>query len=310
MTRPDRALRQGLNRRAGQIASLRAFLGERGVIEVHTPLITASGITEVHIDSLRLADGRFLRTSPEYHHKQLLADGAGDLFELGPVFRAGEHGPLHREQFLMLEWYRLGWSWRELAAEVVELITALVGARPLRWLAWRELAVQALGFDPLTEPQALARILDPAPPGLDPGQQLDWLFSLRMQPTLVGRQTVIVHDFPACQAALAKIRPGPPDLAERFEVFVDGVELANGYQELTDPIEQRRRFEADNARREQLELSPMPIDDALLAALERGLPECAGVALGVDRLLMLADGRTRLDEIGAEPGRSEQAGSP
>lgn len=260
-------------------------------------MITATGITEVHIESLRLADGRFLRTSPEHAHKALLAQGSGDIFELGPVFRAGEHGRLHREEFLMLEWYRIGWTWRQLSDEVLALLTALLGeTRPVHRIRWQELARREMGFDPLTDPDAAAASLEDAPAGMDTGQKLDWLFSMRMQPGLGTQDVTIVHDFPASQAALARIQPGNPPTAERFEVFVAGVELANGYQELTDPEEQRRRFEQDNARRRRLGQTTMPIDERLLEAMVDGLPECAGVALGVDRLLMLVDGRDALPE--------------
>ena len=267
--------------RARQIAQIRRFFQRRGVTEVQTPLITRAGVTDVHLQSLALADGRFLRTSPEYAHKRLLAEGLGDLYELGPVFRAGEHSRLHREQFTMLEWYRVGWSWDRLAEEVIELIAEVAGERPV-------------GFDPLAGSDRLNAALGEAPDDMDMPEQLDWLFSFRMQPSLPEHGVTVLYDFPICQAALACARPDQPEVALRFEVFADRVELANGYQELTDAIEQRRRFEDDNRRRRALGMPAMPIDVELLAALERGLPECAGVALGVDRLLMLANGQTSL----------------
>lgn len=290
--------RTPLQHRAQQIATIRSFFAERAVTEVHTPVITDKGITEVHIQSLQLDDGRFLRSSPEFVHKQLLARGSGDIFELGPVFRAGEHGRLHREEFLMLEWYRVGWQWQQLADEVLALIATLVedGQRPIERIRWQDLAQRTLGFDPLTDNVNATRALSEAPENLDPGEQLDWLFSLRMQPKISSHSITVVHDFPASQAALAKVNDDPLTAA-RFEVFVDSVELANGYQELTDPIEQRRRFEQDNQRRQRLGLPSMPVDEDLLGALERGLPDCAGVALGVDRLLMIADNRSELGYI-------------
>jgi len=284
--------------RAGHVARIRRFFDQRGVIEVQTPLITRSGVTDVHLQSLALADGRFLRTSPEHAHKRLLADGMGDLYELGPVFRAGEHGRLHREEFTMLEWYRVGWSWDELAGEVIELISGFAPQRPVNWIRWRDLAGQALGFDPLTRPQRLEAALRDAPADLDTPEQLDWLFSFRMQPSLPDHGIAVVHDFPISQAALACAHPDHPEVALRFEVFVDRIELANGYQELTDPEEQRRRFNHDKRRRQSLGMPDMPIDTDLLAALERGLPKCAGVALGVDRLLMLANGESALPSEG------------
>lgn len=287
--------------RAELSARIRAHFAARGILEVQTGLITRYGVTEVHLASLALDDGRYLRCSPEFAHKRLLASGLGDLYELGQVFRAGEHGRLHREEFTMLEWYRLGWDWQRLAGEVLELITLALGAaRPVQWISWRQLALQSLGFDPLDNPGACALALAEAPAGMDRPEQLDWLFSLRIQPRLPADSVIVVHGFPACQAALARLDPDDPGVAQRFEVFVDRVELANGYQELTDPVEQHTRFEHDQQRRMRLGLPAMPIDATLLDALERGLPECAGVALGFDRLVMLAAGDDQLLDI--EPG--------
>lgn len=280
---------------------IRRFFDQRGLTEVRTPVITASGVTDVHLQSLRLLDGRFLRTSPEYAHKRLLAAGVGDLWELGPVFRAGEHGRLHREEFLMLEWYRVDWHWRDLACEVIELMRALdTGqrlSRAVEFRSWRELGRETLGFDPLHDRAAVQAVLRRAPGEMDLPEQLDWLFSMHMQPALEGRGIVVVHDFPACQAALARLDPDDPELAQRFEIIVDGIELANGYQELTDAGEQARRFAEDNRRRARLDLPDMVPDRNLLDALERGLPNCAGVALGFDRLLMLLAGARKIEEI-------------
>ena len=288
---------EGQRRRAELAERIRRHFQATGAVEVHTPLITPCGVTDVHLQSLELADGRYLRTSPEFAHKLLLAEGFGDLYELGPVFRAGEHGRLHREQFTMLEWYRVDWSWRELADEVLRIVElALPAPRPVEWIEWRSLAQRALGFDPLHDARERETALADAPAGMDLPEQLDWLFSLRMQSSLPAASAVVVHDFPACQAALARLKPGDPAVAERFEVFVDRVELANGYQELSDPEEQRRRFEDDNRRRTMLGLPPMPLDESLIAALEAGLPDCAGVALGFDRLAMLADGAQALPD--------------
>jgi lysyl-tRNA synthetase class 2 len=296
--------------RAQLLTRIRAHFAARDALEVQTRVITRCGVTDVHLASLALEDGRYLRTSPEFAHKRLLASGLGDLYELGPVFRAGEHGRVHREEFTMLEWYRLGWSWRRLAEEVLELVqSALAQPRPVQWSSWRQLARQSLGFDPLTEHSARETVLADAPTGMDLPEQLDWLFSLQIQPQLPQTGAVVVYDFPACQAALARLKPGDPVVAERFEVFVDRIELANGYQELSDPAEQRERFDRDNLRRSRLGLPPMPVDEALLAALERGLPDCAGVALGFDRLLMLVAGADSLDAVDACSDDAETPGS-
>ena len=255
-----------------------------------TPLVTEAGITDVHIESLRLADGRFLRTSPEYAHKRLLAAGAGDIYELGPVFRAGEHGRRHREEFLMLEWYRIGWEWSVVADEVLALI-ADVTARsdwPIEFIAWQSLFARETGVDfEAAGEQELRSAAPGAPERLDLPELLDWVFATRLQPALPPGRLTVVHDFPACQSALARLKPGQPQWAERFEVFAGPLELANGYRELTDPVEQRRRFDEDNRRRRAMGRTPMPVDLALIQALERGLPACSGVALGVDRLMML-----------------------
>jgi len=276
-------------RRAHALDRIRAFFAERGVIEVQTPVITAAGVTDVHIDSMRLADGGFLRTSPEYAHKRLLADGMGDLYELGPVFRAGEHGRHHRPEFVLLEWYRLGWDWSRLAREAVDLVRYVLQEQCWRVeiLPWRDAVQRAVGsrIDP-RDAAAVRAAAPEAPDGLDLSGLLDWLFACRVQPRFAPDALTIVHDYPACQAALARLKPGSPDWAERFEVFAGGLELANGYRELTDPAEQRRRFESDNRRRRELGRPTMPIDERLVGALEQGLPECAGIAMGFERLLM------------------------
>lgn len=291
--RPD-ANREALAFRAGLLEAIRAFLRRRGVLEVTTPLATRFGVTDPHLVSRVLAGGGYLRTSPEYAHKRLLAAGSGDIFEIGPVFRASEHGPLHLGEFTMLEYYRVGLDWRALASEVVELLAACGLHRPARFLAWRELARRVLGVDALAEDRLESLTAD-APAGLDRAGKLDWLFALRLQPALPPNAITIIHDFPPEQAALARLRPGSEPVAERFEVFAGTVELANGYQELTDPEEQRRRFEADNQRRGMLGYPPMPADPRLLKALAAGLPECAGVALGIERLIMVLRG---LDDLG------------
>ena len=286
--------------RAHMVDGIRRFFARRGVLEVVTPTITEAGVTDVHIESVALADGRFLRTSPEYAQKRLLAAGLGDLYELGPVFRAGEHGRRHREEFLMLEWYRIGWEWSALAEEVLELVRELTSAQ--RWterhIAWRELMLEHAGLDPQhASDQDLRAAAADAPENLDRPELLDWLFATRIQPGLPADQLTVVHDFPACQAALARLKPCEPQWADRFEIFAGNLELANGYRELTDPAEQRHRFEADNRRRNLLGRSPMTVDRPLLAALEAGLPECSGVALGVDRLMMISQSASDIADV-------------
>lgn len=290
----------GLARLRARLArAAREFFDERGVLEVHTPLITDAGVTDVHIDSVAVAGDRFLRTSPEYAHKRLLAAGVGDLYELGPVFRGGERGRVHRCEFTLLEWYRVDRDWQSLAGETVELIDALAPApgRTVEFVRWNDLVRRETGLDYARADDAtMARACAEAPAGLDEPEQLDWLFATRVQPRLRADAITVVHHFPAVQAALARRDPDDPAWAERFDVFAGTLELANGYRELTDAREQRARFESDNRRRVALGRRPMPIDEPLLAALDAGLPECAGVALGFDRLVMLAAGA---DELGA-----------
>lgn len=284
--------------RARLVRAIREFFASRGVAEVLTPVKTMYGVTDVHIESVALADEGYLRTSPEYAHKRLLAAGVGDLYELGPVFRAHEHGRRHRTEFTLLEWYRVGWTWSRLAEEVLELVESVTPDH--RWrrrtVSWQALMVERLGTEPTTAGASELRgLASDAPPGLDTSELFDWLFATRVQPSLPQDQLTVVHDYPACQAALARLRPDAPEWAERFEVFAGPLELANGYRELTDAAAQRERFEADNRRRGKLGRSAMPIDERLIDALEAGLPECSGVALGFDRLAMVAAGS---DDIG------------
>ncbi|MGY6589063.1 MAG: EF-P lysine aminoacylase EpmA [Wenzhouxiangella sp.] len=275
--------------RARLLASIRTFFAERNVLEVQTPLTTPHGITDPHIDSLALASGGFLRTSPEYAHKRLLAAGFGDLYELGPVFRAGEHGRRHRQQFTLLEWYRLGFDWRSLAEEVLELIRVCQPSRDwtVNWLAWRDSFAGLDGYDPLVDDERTLLALTPGlPEDCDRDMRLDYLLATEVQAHFPPDQLTVLYHYPASQAALARLDPDDPRLACRFEVFAGPLELANGYHELLDAEEQRRRFEQDNRYRQQLGKPAMPMDQTLLAALASGLPDCAGVALGVDRLLM------------------------
>ncbi|MDT8408651.1 MAG: EF-P lysine aminoacylase EpmA [Wenzhouxiangellaceae bacterium] len=288
--------------RASAAHETRRFFSRRGVVEVQTAVIVQAGVTDVHIESIELADGRFLRSSPEYAHKKLLAAGAGDIYELGPVFRAGECGRLHKPEFLLLEWYRLGWGWSQLADEALALVRLLTPGQhwQTRYVAWQDLVAEVLPFDALEAPfEELSSALDDAPQGLERPELLDWLFASRVQPRLPDHQLTVVFDYPACHAALARLKPGNPKWAERFELFAGSIELANGYRELTDADEQRRRFELDQQRRTALGRRPMPIDDELLRALAR-LPECAGVAMGFDRLLMLIAGAESISNSGIE----------
>lgn len=288
--------------RARLNALVRDFFAQRGVTEVETPILSAAGNTEPNIDGFStrfsgpIAAGpreRFLRTSPEYPLKRLLAGGMGDCYELGRVFRNGEAGRSHNPEFTLLEWYRIGFDHRRLALEAVQLVRAalaLVGSdASVTATSYRDWFGAGLGIDPLVADEARLRAplaefrVDPA--GLGRDDWLDLLVTHRLQPALPDGGITVVYDFPASQCSLARIRPGNPPLAERFEVYLGRQELANGYHELNDAAEQRARFEHDNARRAARGQPELPLDENLLAVLD-ALPDCAGVALGVDRLLM------------------------
>ncbi len=292
-----------LQRRAELIAGIRSFFADRGVTEVTTPVITGNGVTDPNIASIELANGSgYLRTSPEYWHKRLLAAGFGDLYELGPAFRDGESGRLHQAEFTLLEWYRCDWGWRQLADEVVALIRRTLARSgnelSIRYISWNDCFRESLGVNGLTaDDQELRRLAADAPSGCSRDMLLDFLFATRIQASFPDDRITVVYDYPAAQAALARLNPADPAVAERFEVFAGTLELANGYHELQDAREQLARFEQDNRIRAELNRREMPIDHDLLAALESGLPDCSGVALGVDRLLMAALGAANIIEM-------------
>ncbi|MEO6264602.1 MAG: EF-P lysine aminoacylase EpmA [Luteimonas sp.] len=304
--------------RAQLFAQIRAFFAERGVLEVETPVLSIAGNTDPNIASFSLefsgrTDGaprtRWLRTSPEFALKRLLASGIGDCYELGRVFRDGEAGGQHNPEFTMLEWYRVGWDHQRLIDEVGALVRdalVLVGRdATLQRIAWRDLFRQHLDLDPIgASIEALHNALGDIridPEGLERDDWLDLLLTHRLQPTFRPDRMLAVYDYPASQAALARLRSGAdadePSLAERFELYLGSLELANGYHELTDAAEQRARFERDLSTRRQRGAVLPPLDEHLLAALQSGLPACAGVALGIDRLLMAMLGGERIADV-------------
>ena len=288
------------------------------MLEVETPMLSAGANTDPNIQSFATrftghvdsgACERCLRTSSEFAQKRLLVAGIGDCYELGRVFRDGEAGRRHNPEFTMLEWYRVGWDHHRLMAEVVDLVQAalvLLGkSSNLHKSTYRDLFIAALGIDPFSASQtqlqtALGDVRVDAQ-GLSRDDWLDLLLTHRIQPHFPGDRITVVCDYPMSQCALAKIRHDDPPVAERFEVYVGQQELANGYHELTDAAEQRARFVRDNARRRDRGLPELPIDENLLAAMERGLPECSGVALGVERLLMAMSGSEDIRDVLAFP---------
>ena len=307
---------EALRLRARLNAAMRAFFAERGVLEVETPVLSAAGNTEPNIASFATrfsgrTDGgpatRWLRTSPEYPLKRLLAAGIGDCYELGRVFRDGEAGGRHNPEFTMLEWYRVGWDHQRLvdeAAALVRMALGLVGrdAR-LQRIAYRDLFRDGLGVDPfLASEEVLRNALGEVqvdPLGLTRDDWLDLLVTHRLQPAFDPSTLLSVHDWPATQAALARLRDSGEGfaVAERFELYLGPVELANGYHELCDAAEQAARFTHDLAVRQLRGGALPPVDATFLAALEHGLPASAGVALGVDRLLMAMLETTRIADV-------------
>ena len=259
-----------LKARAELLQTIRAFFRERDVLEVQTALLAPHTVTDIHIESMAVGALGYLQTSPEYQLKRLLAAGAPSLYHLGPVFRAGEQGRLHNPEFTLLEWYRLGFDDAALRAEVAELISLVLGPGEVREIGYADLV------------------------GNCRGEEADLRFA-RASAALAGRW--FITRFPADRAALARLCPEDTTVAARFELVVDGVELANGYHELTDPEEQRRRFAADIDARGRRGLVEPTVDEKFLGALEAGLPDCAGVALGVDRLLMLVTGAAALADV-------------
>jgi elongation factor P--(R)-beta-lysine ligase len=300
-------LRNALVLRARLNQLIRGFFAERDVLEVETPMLSVAANTEPNIESFctefsgHVDAGprrRWLRTSAEFPLKRLLAAGAGDCYELGRVFRNGEAGRRHNPEFTMLEWYRVGWDHRQLIDETVELVQLALGLvdrrASLMSITYRALFVDALGIDPFLASVACLREplreFDIKDEGLQRDDWLDLLMTHCLQPRFPADRITVIRDWPASQCALARVRDDDPAVAERFELYLGGYELANGYHELTDAAEQRARFENDNGRRMARGQQELPIDQHLLAALEHGLPECAGVALGIERLMMCLSG--------------------
>ncbi|MGH8445099.1 MAG: EF-P lysine aminoacylase EpmA [Solimonas sp.] len=298
-----------LRARAALLAGIRAFFAERGVLEVATPLLSRHATVDCHIESFATQDGRWLQTSPEFAMKRLLAAGSGPIWQIAPVFRYEEQGRHHNPEFTMLEWYRPGFDHLRLMDEV-EALLRRCGAPDAGWRrhTYRDAFAEYAGLDPFgADPGDLRAGLAARgvaePEGLTPDEigsrdfWLDLWMSYVVGPRLGIGAPAFLYDFPASQAALARVRDGEPPVAERFELFWQGLELANGFHELTDAAEQRRRFEADQAwRREHGRVVP-PYDANLIDALQAGLPDCAGVALGIDRVLMLLSGSGRLEDV-------------
>lgn len=279
------------------LAAVRQFFADRNVLEVDTPILSKAApiATQIEVMTVHFVNGKrgYLHTSPEYAMKRLLAEHPIDMYQLSHVFREGESSERHNPEFTMVEWYRMGFNLQDLIDETVELIELFIGPQKPTFTTYRDLFLQHCGFDPF---QVTLEELPKTNPSWSVDTWLDYYMSFTIQPKMKG--LTVIRSFPASQAALARLKQEGPNLvAERYEIYYDGLELSNGFYELTDPIEQRLRFENDIKDRDALGKPALPIDEEFLKALEKGLPECSGVAVGFDRLLMLQQKAASIKEV-------------
>lgn len=305
-----------LHRRAQMLALIRQFFADREVLEVETPLLCQGSGTDPQLDFFTTEfnfsptpQKLFLQTSPEFAMKRLLVAGSGSIYQICKAFRNGEAGRFHNPEFSILEWYRVGFDLHQLMDEVAELIALVLKpqlpALKTVKISYGELFLQKTGLNALEysaeayRDYALSEGLAEAVSICENhhGLWLDFIFSHKIQPQLVGNQFFLIHSYPASQASLARINAENPAIADRFEVFVNGVELGNGFFELADEPEQRARFEKETAFRRQNRLPEVLMDERFLAALDAGLPDCSGVAIGLDRLLMLLAAENNIDRV-------------
>ena len=308
-----------LRLRAGLLRSVREFFERRGLLEVETPCLSADVVVDRHLDPLsvvlpddvrQLDRGRrlYLQTSPEFHMKRLLAAGSGAIYQISRVFRAGETGPRHNPEFTLVEWYRPGDSYDEGMSLLSELSQELLGLGAAERLSYAEAFERHVGLDPHTaEITTLDRAVAEAGGASlefaadDRDGRLDYLLVTNVEPHLGFARPTILYDYPASQAALAQVRQGPPAVAERFELYVQGIELANGYHELLEADVLASRNVTNNQQRIADGKAPLPAESRLLSAMRDGLPDSVGVALGFDRVVMLAAGAKTIDEVLAFP---------
>ena len=301
---------EALRLRARVLRAIRAYFDTEGVLEVETPGLCSRTVTDPSIESLVARDrtGRawYLQTSPEFAMKRLLAAGSGSIYQITRAFRDGEHGRHHNLEFSILEWYRVGFDHHRLIEDIDALLDRVLGPCPSRRMSFREAFLRHLDLDPFTAAMAelhgacRSRGFASRAAAATRDECLDYLLATGVQPAL-GSGRVYLLDFPASQAALARVRTHRPPVAERFELYIDGIEIANGYHELGDAVELRRRMRQDVETRSGAGRSAPEMDERLLAAHEAGLPACAGVAVGLDRLVMLAGGYSTLRDVLAFP---------
>jgi lysyl-tRNA synthetase class 2 len=304
-------------KRAQVLQKIRQFFNERNVVEVETPALSQGTVTDVHLDAISCrydflsdssaeqATNLYLQTSPEFHMKRLLASGYGCIFQIAKAFRHEEAGRFHNPEFTLLEWYRLGFDHFTLMAEVAELLKTVLDCSEPTQISYQQLFIEQVNLDPLTATrvQLLALIKDHGKSSewlteeLDNDILLQFILSEIIEPEIGNNSPCFVYHFPRSQASLAKICREDLRVAERFECYFQGVELVNGFNELTDPHVQLERFQEDNMNRKTLSIPQRPIDRNFIAALSQGLPQCSGVALGIDRLIMLALKTEHIEQV-------------
>ncbi|WP_394176554.1 elongation factor P--(R)-beta-lysine ligase [Thalassotalea litorea] len=305
-----------LKARADFIAQIRLFFAQRQVMEVETPALSQATVTDIHLQSFatELAanvsssshqQALYLQTSPEFSMKRLLAAGSGPIYQICKAFRNEEQGRFHNPEFTMLEWYRPGFDHRQLMTEIDELMQRLLATKPAQVMTYQQAFMETLNIDPLTSScdglkQVISKhqlMADWLENETDEDTLLQFIFNSLIEPVIGQDRPCFVYHFPASQAALAKLDPEDNRVARRFELYYRNMELANGFDELTDANEQKQRFEQDNCQRQARNLATRPIDKRLLAALQQGLPDCAGVAIGIDRLLMLKLDKSHINQV-------------
>ena len=311
---------QQQRQRAQLLAAIRRFFTERDVLEVETPLLCRATGTDPHLDFFTSrfhnpphTKNLFLQTSPEFAMKRLLAAGSGSIYQICKAFRNGEAGRFHNPEFTLLEWYRVGFNLQQLMDEVSELLlTLLANSRPqlsVMQISYQQLFIECTGLDPLCFSRPAYRQFSeargyPEADNLcadDHALWLDFVFSHCVQNAMPPNSICLLHGYPAIQSSLARIHPDDTRLSERFEVFINGVELGNGYFELSDADEQNARFEREIIHRQQHGLAAVEKDQLFLNALQSGLPDCSGIAIGLDRLLMIVSGCDSIEHVIAFP---------